>query len=69
MAVGGFVAPELDPNAANAAQAEAVEGKGNWKGSWGWFCFLTMWQCDGILGPAHCWTYGLVENKEYNDPM
>ena len=29
MAAGGFVAPELDPNAANAAQAEGGEGNGN----------------------------------------
>ncbi len=29
MAAGGFVVPELDPNAANAAQAEGGEGNGN----------------------------------------
>jgi hypothetical protein len=29
MATERFVAPELDPNAANAAQAEGGEGKGN----------------------------------------
>jgi hypothetical protein len=29
MATEGFVAPELDPNAVNAAQAEGGEGKGN----------------------------------------
>jgi hypothetical protein len=33
------------------------------------FCFLTMWQCDGILGPDHCRSYGLMVNNEYNDPM
>ncbi len=29
MAVEGFVVPELDPNAANVAQAEGGEGRGN----------------------------------------
>jgi hypothetical protein len=29
MAAEGLVAPELDPNAANAAQAKGGEGKGN----------------------------------------
>ncbi len=29
IATGGFVAPELDPNAASAAQAEGGEGNGN----------------------------------------
>ncbi len=29
MAGGGFVVPELDPNAANAAQAEGGEGNDN----------------------------------------
>jgi hypothetical protein len=29
MAAGGFVEPELDPNAANTAQAEGGEGNGN----------------------------------------
>jgi hypothetical protein len=29
IAAGGFVAPELDPNAANAAQAEGEEGNDN----------------------------------------
>jgi hypothetical protein len=29
IAVDGFVAPELKPNAANVAQAEGVGGKGN----------------------------------------
>jgi hypothetical protein len=29
MAAEGFVAPELDPNAANAVQAEGGEGRGN----------------------------------------
>jgi hypothetical protein len=36
----GFVAPELDPNAPNAAQAEGREGNDNWKGSWGLFLFF-----------------------------
>ena len=29
IAAGGFVVPELDPNAANAAQAEGGEGNDN----------------------------------------
>jgi hypothetical protein len=24
------------------------------------FCPLTMWQYDGISGPAHCRSYGLI---------
>jgi hypothetical protein len=27
----------------------------------GGFLFLRLWWCDGILGPAHCWSYGSVE--------
>ncbi len=30
---------------------------------------LTMWQCEGILSPAYCWSYGLIENNKYNDLM
>ncbi len=33
------------------------------------FHFLTMWQCDGVLGPAHCRSYGLIENNKHNDLM
>ena len=31
------------------------------------FHFLTTGQCDGISGPAHCRSYRLLENNEYND--
>jgi hypothetical protein len=57
MAAEEFVVAELDPNAVNAAQAKGGEGKGNWRGGRGGFPFLTMWWCDGLLGPAHCGSY------------
>jgi hypothetical protein len=33
------------------------------------FRFLTIWQCDGVLGPVHCRSYGLIEKNKYNDLM
>jgi hypothetical protein len=33
------------------------------------FHFLTMWRYDGVLGPAHCRSYGSIVTNEYNDLM
>ncbi len=67
MAAEVFVMPELDPNAANAAQAEGGKEGVIERVVGVCFHFLTMWRCDGVSGPAHCWSYGWIENNKYND--
>ncbi len=34
---------------------------------WVSFCPLRMWQYDGVSGPAHCLSYGLIVINNYND--
>jgi hypothetical protein len=65
----GFVAPDLDPmrqmlhrlKVGKEMIIERVVGV--------YFHPLTMWQCDGILGPAHCRSYRLIVINKYSDLM